>query len=229
MKKEMLELSAGQRPSYQSYALVVTQQQEENLRKLAVHLFANVVKSNFSMADYFKYKNDQGFECIATERTTPIKPHMYNECGTIACAAGHGPELGGSLKNLPTERWRDYVARVFGANDNGALWPYLFSGIWKAYDDSPQGAAKRIFSVLRTRWIPGFYRLRDSDRISELLDYQKRATFEYILPTTEKYIPFQIIEVQSPNRESFKAFVWGEYGKETIRGVTKYRYLVERI
>lgn len=66
------------------------------------------------------------------------------ECGTVACAVGHGPAAG--LAALPGENWEAYEQRVFGVTL--AEWTWCFASSWGAIDNTPQGAAKRIRYML---------------------------------------------------------------------------------
>src|SRR3546814_19277542 len=65
-------------------------------------------------------------------------------CGTMSCAGGHGPIAG--IPSLPGEYWGDYIPRVFG-NDT-RLTNYMFGSSWAEYDNTPQGAGKRILYAL---------------------------------------------------------------------------------
>ena len=42
---------------------------------------------------------------------------VYSHCGTVACAAGHGPMAG--IEAKPHESWTAYTDRVFGTKING--------------------------------------------------------------------------------------------------------------
>ena len=66
---------------------------------------------------------------------------LYQECGTVACAAGHGPMAG--VPARPGEDWYDYTERCFTGGDNDAF-NYMFGAQWKKIDNTPKGAAARI-------------------------------------------------------------------------------------
>lgn len=68
-----------------------------------------------------------------------------NECGSVGCAIGHGPYAGIEK----TERdWLEYSERVFGIDRRAVEWDYVFDDKWSAYDNTPQGAARRLQEVL---------------------------------------------------------------------------------
>lgn len=67
-------------------------------------------------------------------------PERYAECGTVACAAGHGPLAG--IKPKDREGWGEYVDRVFALSNDEFGW--CFTGGWSAIDNTPHGAAARI-------------------------------------------------------------------------------------
>lgn len=114
--------------------------QERNLRKLANGLL------NLS-AEYMNF--DMGMYCETVddflEPREAVKKEL-NRCGTIACAAGHGPSFG--VRAKAREDWGDYIERAFGAEDSGVEYTWCFSGVWKDADNTAQGAALRIFYML---------------------------------------------------------------------------------
>lgn len=83
-----------------------------------------------------------------------------HQCGTAACAVGHGPAAGVLFdKNEIAEEWRWskaanenirvdvpnwllYTKRFVDVNSD--QFDFLFGGSWVTYDDTPHGAAKRI-------------------------------------------------------------------------------------
>ena len=68
-----------------------------------------------------------------------------NHCKTAACAIGHGPYFVAEAP-LKGEEWHAYSERVFGINDKA--WDWCFSDYWEETDNTPKGAAKRIFWLL---------------------------------------------------------------------------------
>jgi hypothetical protein len=78
--------------------------------------------------------------------------HEHDSCGTVACAAGWGP-IAGIAKRHKFGGWLPYCAEAFGAGvadlgGNYELHRYLFGGDWCYVDQSPEGAANRIRTVL---------------------------------------------------------------------------------
>src|SRR3546814_806467 len=107
----------------------LTLEQYQNLRRLAAYLMA-------LPEDYAKF--DMGWW------TADSRSPGATTCGTVACAGGHGPIAG--IPSLPGEYWGDYIPRVFG-NDT-RLTNYMFGSSWAEYDNTPQGAGKRILYAL---------------------------------------------------------------------------------
>jgi len=113
-----------------SNAIGLSQYHEDNLRKLAAYLLSGELKAKFDMTWFTEY--DGVVEVWATE------------CGTIGCAAGHGPYA--SINKLPDETWPKYVTRQFGLN--GDYWTWAFGSEWRFTDNTASGAAKRIIYML---------------------------------------------------------------------------------
>lgn len=107
----------------------MTDEHRANLRKLANYL-KTIPQDRFDM-NFFAAKKGM------------VIPMEKYDCGTVCCAAGHGPHAG-----IPFAEedycWEGYTQRVFGVNyfDDAYMW--MFSAGWAAIDNSPQGAAKRI-------------------------------------------------------------------------------------
>jgi hypothetical protein len=141
----------------------ITAAQENNLRRLAVHL-ANLPNDyeNFNM------------RCYAFDGRKSVDPEYLvagdTQCGTVSCAAGHGPQIG--IEALPGEEWTDYIGRAFGAhshNDDG-IWDWCFSSSWADADNTPLGAAQRIVHMLASESVPASrMALRDGTEAKEAL------------------------------------------------------------
>lgn len=68
------------------------------------------------------------------------------ECGTVACALGHGPAAG--IKPKSMDDWHTYGKREFGLAPNQKLWSFIFGDEWSFRDNTAKGAAARIEKVL---------------------------------------------------------------------------------
>jgi hypothetical protein len=114
----------------------LTDEQRANLATLAAYLRTLPAEyPDFSMDDF-----------TATGGSMAKQP----ECGTAACAAGHGINAG--IPALGGESWFDYSVRAFVEDDydgNGSSpWDWCFSGSWSHTDNTAHGAADRITYML---------------------------------------------------------------------------------
>jgi hypothetical protein len=115
-----------------SNVIGLSQYHEDNLRKLAAYLLEGDLKADFNMWKFSSHGKDEDEE---------------TDCGTVGCAAGHGPYAG--IQKLETEDWWQYTYRVFGFKaTKDERWDWVFHGGWSHVDPSPQGAAKRILNLL---------------------------------------------------------------------------------
>lgn len=154
------------------YKPKLTKQRRENLGKLAPYL-ENLPTdySHFGMAQYtslateldiqYALKNG-GLARYADEQLG------QNECGTVACAVGHGPAAGILFRPRADMRWDGYDNRKVPdwdhyssrfAEKHSPEWDWLFDSRWEGVDDTHRGAAARI------RW------LLDGGDIGELDGY----------------------------------------------------------
>lgn len=114
----------------------------DNLTKLANYLAALPKDyQDFDMRD-FNYDGEESLE---------ITDRQY-DCGTVACAVGHGPAAG--IRVYKDADWWDYCKRAFGItrynadDDYDGDFEYLFGSEWAEYDNTPHGAAARIRTYL---------------------------------------------------------------------------------
>lgn len=111
----------------------LTDEQRANLAKLAAYLRTLPAEyPDFAMDDF-----------------TATGERLANraECGTAACAAGHGLHAG--IAALPGETWMDYSERAFAPDDHSpSAWDWCFSGSWSDVDNTAHGAAARIEYML---------------------------------------------------------------------------------
>lgn len=114
---------------------MITEQQRENLKKLADYLAA--------LPDDYKQFEMRAFSSENDDEGPPIKV----VCGTAGCAVGHGPNAGLSQKRH--KNWLDYCDHYFVYSESPAF-DWMFGGDWSTSDNTPQGAAERIYIYLAT-------------------------------------------------------------------------------
>jgi hypothetical protein len=108
-----------------------------NLEKLAAYLESLPADyEHFSMESYLRNADDYFYWTSMAD--------TLQDCGTVACAIGHGPAAG--ITPLPGENWDLYTDRVFELE--AYQWSWCFSSSWHQVDNTPQGAAKRIRYML---------------------------------------------------------------------------------
>lgn len=135
----------------------------KNLLQLADGLIGQRPPPKFDMNSYLDFDDIyaarrllkiDNYTDIDTE--VELTPFLYTapECGTTACAAGHGPFYG--IKKKKGEGWDRYIDRVFlpgyltrpSIDMMQEVWAWLFSWSWANYDNTAKGAAKRIYTLL---------------------------------------------------------------------------------
>lgn len=116
----------------------------DNLEKLATHLDALPVDyEHFDMRDYNALGGSSEWP---NRQSLDIRQRSY-DCGTVACAVGHGPAAG--IRVYGDQSWSEYAYRVFGMDRFSDAFEYLFGSTWRVYDNTPQGAAERIRTYLK--------------------------------------------------------------------------------
>lgn len=117
---------------HESLRDVITDQQENNLRKLADYLLTLPDDyPDFEMSDF---------------TSDGSKPNNVT-CGTAACAVGHGPNAG--ISAMPDENsWNNYSERCFIGPWTRPEYSWCFKSGWSGVDNTVHGAAKRIFWLL---------------------------------------------------------------------------------
>lgn len=124
--------------------LDLTPTQRMNLAILATYLDALPEGYEYFDMEAHYYHSDKGYE----EPIDVFTEKSKMQCGTSACAAGHGIDAG--IKPLPSEReWPQYVERCFCPVDSGQTFIWLFSEDWCEVDNTPSAASKRIFYALQ--------------------------------------------------------------------------------
>lgn len=132
----------------------------DNLRNLADYLMDLPEDyKHFGMRSYFNPGRDWKDMVTATGRY-PLHPNsnqifklsgIYEEamsaCGTVACAAGHSPAaLGIDLTKSGFSDWPELVDRLL--LEDIKQWNWCFSDLWAKTDNTPHGAAERIYTLL---------------------------------------------------------------------------------
>ncbi len=113
----------------------------------------------------------------------PMRKHHGNECGTTACAVGHGPLFG--ITPVDGEDWEDYAIRLFETAPKSWVYRWCFHGYWATVEGmrSREAAAKRIAWILK---------MKDTCGPSSYASWRGRADFEAWEPDweeIEKMIP----------------------------------------
>ncbi|MDH7796399.1 MULTISPECIES: hypothetical protein [unclassified Beijerinckia] len=108
----------------------------DNLRKLADYLITGRVEYEFDMKWY----------CVSAYRDHEYSPAKH-DCGAIACALGHGPAAG-IEPSADCYSWQSYSRNQFDLAHYSDEWDWAFGPGWSYLDNTPQGAAKRIYWLL---------------------------------------------------------------------------------
>lgn len=122
----------------------------KNLKLLADHLWALPDNyQHFEMMDFLAITVDGRKETLGPDEIETLS------CGAVACALGHAPFVGGIPKPYDCETWISYCARVL-VSPHSYEWDYLFSEEWGYIDNTPKGAAQRIYYLLANADAAGF-------------------------------------------------------------------------
>jgi hypothetical protein len=120
----------------------------KNLKKLADYLAA--------LPPDYKHFNMRTYVSGGLDPDDLTRDYLKG-CGTVACAAGHAPAAGIGRRSLGRYRdWQEYLEYFLlpvGAPYT-ELFQWMFDATWSFTDDTPQGAAKRIYFVLEHGGIP---------------------------------------------------------------------------
>ncbi len=129
----------------------VTAEQVHNLALLAQHLRGLPEEyDRFNMGSWFRSDAGRLYDDGADPSAAAKRGRQGTECGTVACAVGHGPAAGVDV--LPGDgSWNTYAYRAFG----GPVFNAAFQVEWQYKDNTPRGAAARILYVLAGRNKPG--------------------------------------------------------------------------
>lgn len=123
--------------------------QRANLAKLADYLAVLVPPPGFDMGSWLQRENSLDEDDFNDEpHLCDLDPKFYAECGTTACAIGHGP-LAGIPPTEADYNWESYCENNFtGDSANyisaGPIFTWLFHSNWSWLDNTPEGAARRV-------------------------------------------------------------------------------------
>jgi len=137
--KELMLADTKRLRSVNNYEEGTEDWKRKNLQILADYLWA--LPDDYDKFNMWSYAEN----LVTKEYITAPYQLPQPVCGTVACAAGHGPAAG--IKSRGTETWPKYVKRVFGV-ENFTDMQRFFSAEWKGLDNTPKGAAQRIYQYL---------------------------------------------------------------------------------
>lgn len=113
-----------------------------NLNRLCDYLLSGRLAATFNMTTYSEEKR---FETTGTT------------CGAVGCAVGHGPYVAPDMIKKENENWNEYCTRIFDITSDSDEWNWCFGSDWSEFDNTPEGAAKRIKYILSGNEIPRDY------------------------------------------------------------------------
>ena len=132
----------------------------DNLLKLAAYLETLPDDyEQFDMSEYMMKQDGKYWEAVYVHELPK------NDCGTVACAVGHGPAAG--IRVYGDIDWESYSDRVFGEfEDDYFGWDYMFSASWSCSDNTPKGAAARIRTYVTLGHTPDGWSFEDAKVMS---------------------------------------------------------------
>lgn len=142
--------------------LEVSAKQRRVLATLAEILYSHVVEhdgrhNHFDMAVFIRDADRNRF-VSSSMREKQVVTDEVNICETAACAAGWGAVFHKQLRvKVPADvngmvDWVKFIKILLGT-ESGPSVDFLFAGFWSGVDDTPKGAAKRIWYAL-THGVP---------------------------------------------------------------------------
>jgi hypothetical protein len=114
-----------------------------NLKLLADFLAVSPIKpSSFNMTVF----NEEHLHPLASFEVS--RDVGVNFCGTPACAVGWAPSVPGLPEPTDSESYNRYSKRIFDLYGKINEWLWMFSSAWSMIDDTPHGAAARIYALI---------------------------------------------------------------------------------
>ncbi len=151
----------------------VTKTQRANLLKLAAYLES--LPRNYQHFDMANYVDHRGACVLPMQKdvfAAKAPEQFLTNCGTVACAVGHGPAAGIRPLKREFERngfdWIGYGDRTFTNNNDD--FEFMFGSSWNQHDNHHYGAAARIRYFLE-------YGLPDEFEDGEFPDQHHYASF----------------------------------------------------
>jgi hypothetical protein len=146
--------------------------QRDNLIKLLAHLM--------SLPDDYKYLDMRHYQAVVTDKRELVEsvdvqnPKMPGECGTVACAVGHGPAAGVPVTSKD-RGWYAYAERCFVGTSHDSYdfyvnFVFIFDGDWSGIDNSVKGVCARIGYFLTEGLPPMLCNSEDAEYLSEMFD-----------------------------------------------------------
>jgi len=119
-----------------------------NLKKLADYLDTLPDDYDaFNMRSFIRLNNYNGWGLADNREDYLLCKASLHECGSVACAVGHGPAAGICMTPLEAQmrEWNGYTDRCFVDSASEAF-SWMFGGLWGFADgdNTPRGAAARI-------------------------------------------------------------------------------------
>jgi hypothetical protein len=135
----------------------ITPRRRANLEKLADYLESLPRNyKHFDMGDYAQHTGDHDFDGKTFEQAFHADPlNTVKDCGTVACAVGHGPAAGIPLAKAHLTKdgdgdwdidWDSYAANFTPSHTDA--WNWMFGSSWEDEDNHHFGAAARILYYL---------------------------------------------------------------------------------
>lgn len=164
------------------------------LYQLAMHLwglpddYENFDMSCYNQRTTTRWDHDWGCEVTGSTEILGLES-MQIKCNTSACAIGHAPSIFPKVAlklDLIVESnvfywWSEVCEMILGVVEDDSLYFFLFNEGWDDVDNTPKGAAKRIFFYL----MYGEYEIEKYQDLhgrysEELMDCYQGLSPEYI-------------------------------------------------
>lgn len=151
-----------------------------NLKLLADYLFA--LPTGYEHFEMYSFYSGGFTEVMQPYQAALELPNLTPNCGTAACALGHAPSIP-TLEPHPSEDWFDYGERISGLDeDRNTDWVWCFGGFWSDVDNTPKGAAQRIYHLLNEGAAPEDF--IEAFELGAHIDVDYSEHYSHLTPTT---------------------------------------------